>query len=74
MLVNLTTPALMLWNEEVPTERTSRNQYLQIEDHLRLYKQAFTDEAVWAVLSTRISKILEVVSGYYILVSPCTPC
>ncbi|XP_065170446.1 protein timeless homolog isoform X2 [Atheta coriaria] len=63
LLVNLTTPALMLWNEEVPTERTSRNQYLQIEDHLRLYKQAFTDEAVWAVLSTRISKILEVDVG-----------
>lgn len=60
VLVNLTTPALVLWNEEVPTERAARNYYLQIEEHLQSYKQAFADEAVWAVLSTKLSKILEI--------------
>ena len=53
---------MMLWNEELPTEKTVRNYYLQIESHLQSYKEAFNDETVWAVLSTRISKILEIVS------------
>ncbi|KAJ8921929.1 hypothetical protein NQ315_008563 [Exocentrus adspersus] len=60
LIVNLTTPALILWNEEVPTEKTVRNHYLQIEDHLQSYKQAFVDDAIWAVLSTRLSKVLEI--------------
>nr|XP_022919507.1 protein timeless homolog [Onthophagus taurus] len=60
LLVNLTTPALMLWQEEVPIELTQRNHYLQIEDHLHNYKQSFADIEVWAVLSKRMSKILEV--------------
>lgn len=61
-MVNLTTPALVLWSEEIPTDKTVRNYYLQIEDHLQSYKEAFADEQVWAVLSTRLSKILELVS------------
>ncbi|KAJ3665888.1 hypothetical protein Zmor_001353 [Zophobas morio] len=59
LLVNLTTPALMLWNEEVPANKVTRNQYLQVEDHLKSYKETFADETFWAVLSTRLSKILE---------------
>lgn len=59
LIVNLTSPALILWNEELPTEKTARNFYLQIEGHLQSYKEAFADEAVWAVLSTRLSQILE---------------
>lgn len=53
----------MLWNEEPPTVSADRKFYLQIEDHLKSYKQAFADESVWAVLSTRLSKILETVSA-----------
>lgn len=60
LIVNLTTPALMLWNEELPTDKYVRNFYLEIEGHLQSYKEAFADEAVWAVLSTRLSKILEI--------------
>ncbi|CAH1127073.1 unnamed protein product [Ceutorhynchus assimilis] len=60
LIVNLTTPALMLWSEQLPTEKTVRHFYLQVEDHLQNYKEAFADEAVWAVLSTRLSKILEI--------------
>lgn len=62
VLVNLTTPALVLWQEEIPTERAARNLYLQIEEHLQCYKQAFADEGIWAVLTSRLSKILEMVS------------
>lgn len=52
----------MIWNEEVPAEKTTRNHYIQVEEHLQSYKEAFADENVWAVLSTRLSKILEIVS------------
>ncbi|XP_050308820.1 protein timeless homolog [Anthonomus grandis grandis] len=59
LVVNLTTPALLLWNEQRPTEKTASNYYLQVEGHLQSYKEAFADETVWAVLSKRLSKILE---------------
>lgn len=62
MLVNLTTPALILWSDELPTDKTARNHFIQIEEHLQNYKEAFADESVWAVLSARLSKILELVS------------
>lgn len=52
----------MLWNEQIPSEKSVRNLYLQVEDHLKNYKEAFADEGVWAVLSTKLSKILEIVS------------
>ncbi|XP_074037876.1 circadian regulator timeout [Leptinotarsa decemlineata] len=60
LIMNLTTPPLLLWNFEVPKEKSTRNFYMQVEDHLKSYKEAFTEEGVWAVLSTRLSKILEV--------------
>lgn len=59
LLVNLTTPTLMLYNEEIPTEKVARYIYLQIEEHLQRYKQSFTDNSIWAILSTKLSKILE---------------
>jgi timeless len=52
----------MLWNEELPTDKIFRNHFLQIEDHLKSYKGTFADESFWAILSTRLSKILETVS------------
>uniref|UniRef100_A0A1Y1K941 Timeless N-terminal domain-containing protein n=1 Tax=Photinus pyralis TaxID=7054 RepID=A0A1Y1K941_PHOPY len=60
LLVNLTSPALMLWHEVVPTEKTARYYYLKIDEHQKKYKQAFADEKIWAILSTRLSKILEI--------------
>ncbi|KAJ8982321.1 hypothetical protein NQ317_006666 [Molorchus minor] len=66
LIVNLSIPALMLWNEEIPTEKIVRNHYLQIEDHLQSYKEAFADEAVWAVLSTKLSRILET-NAYFVV-------
>lgn len=60
LLVNLTTPALMLWKEQVPKDKAAYKNYLQVEEHLHSYKAAFADETIWAVLSTRLSKILEI--------------
>nr|WAM46971.1 protein timeless 2 [Chrysoperla nipponensis] len=60
LLVNLTSPALLLYNEELPTDKTTRNHFLQLIGHLQTYKLAFVDSTVWAVLSTRLSKLLDI--------------
>jgi hypothetical protein len=60
--VNLTNPALLLYREELPAERTSRNYYLQIITHLQSYKAAFCDDRVWAILSVKLGNILQIVS------------
>lgn len=66
--MNLTTPALILYNDELPNDKTARNHYMKIEEHLQSYKQSFADEAIWAVLSTRLSKILELVRELLLLI------
>ncbi|XP_065210655.1 protein timeless homolog [Planococcus citri] len=58
LLVNLTTPTLLLYNEEVPTERTARQYYQSIVKSLQTYKQAFVDKNLWAVLSEKLTSLL----------------
>lgn len=60
LLVNLTNPALLLYREELPAEKTSRNYYLQIISQLQSYKEAFNEEGVWAILSKKLSDILKI--------------
>lgn len=61
LLVNLTTPTLLLYNEEVPTERTSRQYYQSIVQSLQNYKQAFADKNLWDVLSEKLTSLLALV-------------
>ncbi|KAM3967206.1 circadian regulator timeout [Aphomia sociella] len=61
LLVNLTNPALLLYREEVPVERTARHNYLQILSHLQSYKEeAFTKVETWNLFAKKLAKILEV--------------
>lgn len=60
--MNLTNPALLLYREELPAEKTSRNYYLQIISQLQSYKEAFNEEGIWAILSKKLSEILQIVS------------
>ncbi|XP_031767070.2 protein timeless homolog isoform X2 [Galleria mellonella] len=61
LLVNLTNPALLLYHEEVPVERTARHNYLQILSHLQSYKEeAFTKVETWNVFAKKLAKILEI--------------
>ncbi|XP_045446823.1 protein timeless homolog [Melitaea cinxia] len=61
LLVNLTNPALLLYREEVPVERTARHNYLQILSHLQSYKEeAFTKVENWQVFAKKLAKILEI--------------
>ncbi|XP_049842526.1 protein timeless homolog [Schistocerca gregaria] len=59
LLVNLTNPALLLYREELPADKVSRNYYLQIISQLQAYKKAFTDSDVWEVIKMKLSKLLE---------------
>nr|XP_021188135.2 protein timeless homolog isoform X2 [Helicoverpa armigera] len=61
LLVNLTNPALLLYREEVPVERTARHNYLQILLHLQAYKEeAFTKVDTWNIFAKKLAKILEI--------------
>ncbi|CAH0763660.1 unnamed protein product [Diatraea saccharalis] len=61
LLVNLTNPALLLYREEVPVERTARHNYLQILSHLQSYKEeAFTKVETWNVFAKKLAKVLEI--------------
>lgn len=63
LLVNLTNPALLLYREEVPMERTARHNYLQILLHHQSYKEeAFTKVETWNVFAKKLAKVLEIVS------------
>ncbi|CAG9855567.1 unnamed protein product [Phyllotreta striolata] len=60
LVMNLTTPPLLLFNFEIPTDLFQRNLYLEMDDHLQSYKESFADEGIWAVFSTHLSRILEI--------------
>nr|CAD7457158.1 unnamed protein product [Timema tahoe] len=60
LMLNLTNPALLLYREELPADKTSRNFYLQIISHLQMYKEAMSDTAVWAIFSKKLGEILQI--------------
>jgi len=60
LLVNLTNPALLIFQEELPADRTSRHHFMEIISHLQSYKEAFTEQRVWEVLVGKLEKLLKV--------------
>ena len=67
LLVNLTNPSLLLFNEELPTEKVARNYYLQHVSHLQSYKPNLASDKFWMVLTDKL-KLLLVKVGYSL---PC---
>lgn len=67
LLVNLTNPTLLLFNEELPTEKTARHYYLQHISHLQSYKPCLALDKFWMVLTDKLKLLLVKVS---ILQSP----
>ncbi|XP_050412859.1 protein timeless homolog [Patella vulgata] len=59
LLVNLTQPAYLCFNNHIPEDKTLRNYYIEIENHLYNYKEAFVDEVLFAVLTEKIGDILK---------------
>lgn len=58
LLVNLTNPTLLLFNEELPSDKVVRNYYLQILGHLQSYKPNLSSEKLWNVLTDKLKVLL----------------
>ena len=67
LLVNLTNPSLLLFNEELPTEKVTRNYYLQHVSHLQSYKPILSSDKLWVVLTDKL-KLLLIKASFRILV------
>lgn len=62
LLVNLTTPALLLYNETLPKDGPNRRNFLHLLEILQSFKAAFSTPTVWISLRKRLQKVLEIVS------------
>lgn len=62
LLVNLTTPALLIYNEQPPTDKNTSQYYLQMLLHLQKYKRAFTDVNIWKIIVDKLANIIQAVS------------
>lgn len=59
LLVNMTHPALLLYDEEIPRNKTYLNYYNQLEGYLRSYKEAFVDKILWKTLAEKLKHLLD---------------
>lgn len=62
LIINLTSPALLIYNEQIPMDKTMRNFYLQIISHLQSYKIALADDQIWTIVNKRLTNIFSIVS------------
>ncbi|XP_029159250.1 protein timeless homolog [Nylanderia fulva] len=60
LLINLTSSAFVIFNEQIPTEKTMYSLYQQINSHLQGYKAALTDDNVWITVGGRLEKLLNI--------------
>lgn len=58
LMLNLTNPTLLLYNEELPNEKVQRNQYLQIVSHLQSYKPTLASSKLWSVFTDKLKILL----------------
>ncbi|KAK9294394.1 hypothetical protein QLX08_010973 [Tetragonisca angustula] len=59
LIINITSPVLLLFNEQVPTEKMQRTIYLKLISYTQSYKVALIDGRIWTILSNRLSEILK---------------
>lgn len=62
LMVNLTNPTLLLFNEELPKEKVASNFYLQILSHLQSYKPCLSSDKLWVVLTDKLKLLLNKVT------------
>lgn len=58
LLVNLTNPELLLFREELPEDRVTRNYYMQLQSHRQKYKSSFVDAELWSVMAQTLAQLL----------------
>ncbi|CAL7943920.1 unnamed protein product [Xylocopa violacea] len=59
LIINITSPVLIIYNEQIPTEKMQRGIYQKLIAYTQAYKVALTDDRIWTVLSNRLSEILK---------------
>ena len=59
LLVNLTGPELLLFREELPQDKVTRNHFIELQTHRQKYKRAFVDPKLWAVLAQQLGQLLK---------------
>lgn len=59
----MTSSAFVIYNEQIPTEKTTYSLYQQLVSYLQEYKAALTDENVWLAIAGRLGNLLNIVSG-----------
>lgn len=67
LIINITSPVLLLFNEQVPTEKMQHTIYLKLILYTQSYKVALIDGRIWTVLSNRLSEILKLVSIKFVV-------
>lgn len=60
LLVILTNPTLLLYRDGAPKDNHGRKVYMELIDILQGYKAAFTSTKVWAALTLKTQKYLEI--------------
>ncbi|XP_015190382.1 PREDICTED: protein timeless homolog isoform X2 [Polistes dominula] len=60
LIINLTSPALLIYNEKIPMEKTMRSYYLQIISYLQSYKVALADDQIWQIVNKRLTAIFSI--------------
>lgn len=65
LIINLTSPATVIFNEQIPSEKTIYSVYQQIVLYLQEYKAALTDDSLWSAVAGRFGKLLEIVSEVF---------
>ncbi|XP_033326523.2 circadian regulator timeout [Megalopta genalis] len=63
LIINLTSPVFLIYNEEIPTEKTQRSIYQKLVSFTQQYKTALTEDCIWTTLSNRLSNILKIDSS-----------
>lgn len=62
LIINLTSPTSVIFNEQIPTERLMYSVYQQIISYLQEYKAALTDDSAWSTVAGRFGTLLNIVS------------
>lgn len=65
LLVNLTSPTLLLFRADLPKDGAGRRTYLDLIEISHTYKEAFALSAeIWETLAARLQTIMNIVSPF----------
>lgn len=63
LLVNLTSPTLLFFRDDLPKDGAGRRTYLDLMEISQGFKEDFaTSASLWSTLAERLKKTLEIVS------------